>query len=62
MRRLFYLGIVVTVAAISTGCGAKSNIAPVHGKATLDGKPIADGSIVTLPTPGRARTHQKRRV
>src|SRR5262245_32840897 len=40
------------VASIA-GCKPKSNVAPVRGKVTLDGKPLAQGMIATLPAAGR---------
>jgi hypothetical protein len=49
---------IVQVAVLTTllcaGCRQKtSSVAIVRGKVTLDGKPLASGSIVTLPAAGR---------
>lgn len=42
------------MALAFTGCGAnKSTVAQVHGKVVLDGKPLANGTIVTRPQAGR---------
>jgi hypothetical protein len=35
------------------GCGSKSSLARVRGKVLLDDKPLAAGSIVTIPESGR---------
>lgn len=40
---------MVTVA----GCGGDSNIAPVSGKVLLDGQPLPQGLVTTLPAAGR---------
>jgi hypothetical protein len=46
--------VVVLTALLCAGCGQKtSSVASVHGKVTLDGKPLPSGSIVTLPAAGR---------
>src|SRR5262245_45047054 len=35
-----------------TGCGSNQDVAPVHGRVTLDGQPLAYASIV-FTTPGK---------
>jgi hypothetical protein len=52
IRQLLYTLALATIASI-TGCGSKSDFAPVHGKVTLDGQPIASGAIMTMPDAGR---------
>jgi hypothetical protein len=41
---------VVTFAVALAGCGAKSDLAAVHGKVTLDGQPLANAFVVFSPT------------
>lgn len=57
LRVLTYPIGVLSVAAVLlsfvAGCGSNTSTGQVHGKVTLDGKPLADGSIVTLPESGR---------
>src|SRR2546423_14181460 len=41
------------VASIATGCGGSASVARVQGKVELDGQPLANGSIITVPKAGR---------
>lgn len=46
---------LVALAALSLGCGRKgSRPVPVSGTVTVDGKPLAGGSIMVAPEKGRA--------
>jgi len=52
-RFAFAAGMILSLALI-VGCGNKgSNLLPVRGKVTLDDKPLAKGSIATMPESGR---------
>ena len=42
-----------TVAVLLGGCGRDNGTAPVSGKVTVDGKPLAFGEIFFMPTSGR---------
>ena len=44
---------LVLFAFLCAGCGSKSSVARVRGKVLLDEKPLATGSVVTLPSAGR---------
>jgi hypothetical protein len=44
------------IALACAGCGSKSRVARVRGKVLLDDKPLATGSVVTLPQAGRGAT------
>src|SRR5262245_5440984 len=46
--------LALTLAASLAGCAQESK-SPVHGKVTLDGEPVAAGSIVFLPTNSSGR-------
>ena len=49
-----YLGSVLLLAAACTGCNKQtSSIAVVRGKVLLDGQPLANGGINTIPAAGR---------
>jgi hypothetical protein len=41
------------LAIAVAGCQQKSNVATVRGKVLLDGKPLAQGMIATMPNAGR---------
>jgi len=42
---------LLAVSAVALGgCGARSDLAAVHGKVTLDGQPLSDAFIVFAPT------------
>jgi hypothetical protein len=41
------------VLVVCTGCPSTSPVAQVHGKVTLDGKPLAAGGVATIPSGGR---------
>jgi hypothetical protein len=44
----------LAISAACAGCGgSQSAVAHVRGKVTLDGKPLAMGAVVTLPSGGR---------
>ena len=47
------LGIAAALAVACAGCQPKSTLGHVHGTITLDGKPLASGNIVSLPSAGR---------
>lgn len=38
----------------ATGCGRRPTLAPVSGRVTLDGRPLAFGSVMIQPTGGPA--------
>src|SRR5688572_2871703 len=45
---------LLSFAAVAfAGCQPKSNTVPVRGRVLLDGKPLAQGMIATLPSAGR---------
>jgi hypothetical protein len=46
----------ILIAIACSGCGSKSPVARVRGKVLLDDKPLAMGSVVTLPRAGRGAT------
>jgi hypothetical protein len=52
-RRCSLAFLAAFVASIATGCGGSSSIARVKGKVELDGQPLANGSIITIPKAGR---------
>jgi len=45
---------MVVILSITGGCANKAPRAAVSGRVTLDGAPIADGSIAFFPTDGSA--------
>jgi hypothetical protein len=45
--------ILVLIAIACSGCGSKSRVVRVRGKVLLDDKPLASGSVATLPQSGR---------
>jgi hypothetical protein len=48
------LGVLLaTTVAVSTGCSGSVRRAPVAGKVTLDGEPIAEGRITFHPAEGQ---------
>jgi hypothetical protein len=49
----FELVVAAAVVLACTGCQPTSSLGRVHGTVTLDKKPLASGSIVTLPSAGR---------
>src|SRR5215208_2110008 len=51
-RQAVSVAILLLTSAL-VGCSSKSPLARVQGKVLLDGKPLATGSIVTLPEDGR---------
>ncbi|WP_439630851.1 hypothetical protein [Gemmata sp.] len=53
MRVLTRIG-VAGVALLAAACGREPAYAPVSGRVTLDGKPLADAAVVFQPT-GRGR-------
>lgn len=53
--RLAAFGLVVTLAAALTGCSdGRLELAPVSGRVTAAGEPLAAGKIVFQPEAGRA--------
>ena len=49
----------------ATGCGRRPTLAPVSGRVTLDGRPLAFGSVMIQPTGGpaaRGRIERRRRI
>jgi hypothetical protein len=56
MRASVYFLATAVIFSTTTGCGPKSDMGRVHGKVTLDGQPLASGTIVTLPPAGRGAT------
>lgn len=55
MAKFSVHGFVLATALILTclGCGKSSNMAPVNGKVLLDGQPLTQGVVMTLPVSGR---------
>jgi hypothetical protein len=49
--RFFVMGLLLS--ATTFGCGGDSNMAPVSGKVLLDGQPLTQGWVTTLPAAGR---------
>jgi hypothetical protein len=47
------IALAIALIASCLGCGSDSSMAPVRGKVTLNGQPIAEGAIATLPKAGR---------
>ncbi len=46
--------VVATILVlIPAGCDNGPNVAPVHGKITVGGKPLTEGNIVFMPSNGR---------
>ncbi|HVX63980.1 MAG TPA: hypothetical protein VHC19_25380 [Pirellulales bacterium] len=41
---------------LAAGCAAKSNKSPVEGQVTIDGQPVAQGTIQFLPLDGKGQT------
>ena len=50
MRLLSYLLVAVTTLALFPGCGPPT-IAPVRGRVTCKGKPVADAALIFSPVP-----------
>jgi hypothetical protein len=46
------LPVLAIVAACAIGCGAPHPLAPVSGRVTLDGKPLANASVTFQPVVG----------
>jgi hypothetical protein len=47
------LAIALAALTVCAGCNSKSSVGKVHGKVTLDGRPLAFGQIATIPSAGR---------
>jgi hypothetical protein len=52
LRRL-QLASIPLLAILLLGCGKSSNLATVKGKVLLDGQPLTNGSIMTIPVAGK---------
>lgn len=53
-RNLYFTFLCLFVASLSAGCGSKGpKIAYVTGRVTMDGKPLADATVVFIPEDGR---------
>jgi hypothetical protein len=50
--RLFFAVAIALLGSALGGCGNPGNHAKIHGKVTLDGAPMATGSIRFVPAPG----------
>jgi hypothetical protein len=50
MRPLSYLLVAATGLSLLPGCGAPT-IAPVRGRVTCNGKPVADAALIFSPIP-----------
>jgi hypothetical protein len=48
VRRLLCSGLLVALA-IAPGCGKGERLVPVHGKVTVNGKPLSDGVVIFEP-------------
>jgi hypothetical protein len=48
-----YIAAVLVLTVACAGCGSKSSAGTVRGKVLLDDKPLATGTVVTLPSSGR---------
>jgi hypothetical protein len=50
MRLVLKFFVLTSVVAVSTsGCGSKSDLVPVSGHVTIDGKPVTVGQIAVFP-------------
>jgi hypothetical protein len=43
----------IFVALVSLGCQGNSGLVPVAGKVLLDGQPLTQGTVVTMPKAGK---------
>lgn len=50
------LVVLALVAVTVVGCGGGSKTAPVHGRVSLDGKPLTAGTVTFTPEAGRSAT------
>ena len=48
--RVLRPALLLTIAALSSGCSKDENLAEVSGHVTLDGQPLADAFVVFSPT------------
>lgn len=46
--------LLLSLAAAVSGCGRRVTLVPVAGRVTLDGKPLAGGSVMARPAAGPA--------
>ncbi|HET6572815.1 MAG TPA: hypothetical protein VFG68_04375 [Fimbriiglobus sp.] len=51
--RAFRLLVLCGSAALLSGCGGGPDIAPVSGRVTMDGKPLANVYVTFQPNPGK---------
>jgi hypothetical protein len=52
MSKSFWYTLPLLLVALVAGCGKSYNVAPVSGRVTLDGHPLAHAQIRFLPTGG----------
>jgi hypothetical protein len=56
MKRRAFASSVICIAIVAstlTGCGNGEGLVPVSGKVLLDGQPLTQGNVITLPPAGR---------
>ena len=52
----YVAGIALAAVFLGAGCNGGSGKVKIHGKVTLDGQPVATGSIAFIPTDGKGQT------